>query len=142
MVEKAEDLVVNPALDLQNFTTRCSAMKDEMVAAESDRQNVVLKLDSLPTFPSSPEPPHVVQKEQLTQRWIQALQSLEQVSTNTEAVLTRFVRAWEEWAEHASEEVRSLMPTGYTLASISSKRVQAQVSDRVTLSSVVMQMTS
>lgn len=129
MVEKAEGLVRNPALDLHDFTTRCSVMNNEMVAAESDRQRVVLRLESLPSFPSSPESPIATQKEQLTQRWTQVLQSLEQVCANKEEVLVRFVKAWEEWAEHATEEVGSLVPTGCTLAVISSKCTQAQVSE-------------
>ena len=128
MVEKAEELVVNPPLDLHDFTARSSAMKDEMVAAERDCQKAILRLGSLSTFPSAPESPHVVLKEKLTQRWTQVLQSLEQVSTNSEEVLVRFIRMWEEWAETASEEVESLVPTGCTLAALSSKHAQAQVS--------------
>lgn len=131
MVEKAEGLVVNPPLDLHDFTTLCSAMKDEMLAAESDCQKALLGLGSLSTSPSAssaPESPHVVLKEKLTQRWTQVLQSLEQVSTNNEEVLVRFIRMWEEWAESALEEVGSLVPTGCTLAALSSKHAQAQVS--------------
>ena len=134
MVEKAQSFVLNPPLDLVEFTVQCNTMKDKMVAAEGDRQAVLMKLNGLPNLPSSPQPPKVTQRKQLTQRWTQVLHSLERVSTNKEAVLVRFTRAWEEWAEHASEEVGSLLPTGCTLASIASKHTQAQVSDVVSSS--------
>ena len=128
MVEKAEELVVNPPLGLHDFTARCSAMKDEMVTAESDCRKALLGLGSLSACSSAPEPPRVVLKEKLTQRWTQVLQSLEQVSTNNEEVLVRFIRMWEEWAETASKEVGSIVPTGCSLAALSSKHAQAQVS--------------